>query len=835
MRDAAKRTLAGKPRVSLVAARIDLLRRAAALLLLLAAAACTGCSSIALPASPPGPPAARISVTGLRARVTVRRDARGIPYIEAGNEHDLYFAQGFVTARDRLWQMDLLRRTARGELAEILGRDVLEQDAQMRTFGFGTLADGLVERVTPRTREALAAYAEGVNACIASDGGSELPAEFSILGYRPGPWRPGDSLVIGKLFALDLDNTWSEDLMRASFADLPEERRAALFQEESPLDVVLVGTGGRRQEDVQPPPADGVPRGAFSRALEIQATLRGALRRVGLFAEDAAASNNWVVSGRRSATGKPLLANDPHLAPSAPSIWYLTHLSAPGIRVAGVTTPGVPGILIGHNDRVAWGVTNLMADVQDLYAESFDAGGRYDAPGGPREALKRTERIVVRGDGPAGSTETAVREVTLTRHGPVVSEAAGVRFALRWTALDRNASELAAFLDIDRASDWKEFVAALSGFTGPPLNFVYADVSGHIGYYAAGQIPVRSSGDGTVPYSGADDRGEWTGWVPFDELPHLLDPAPGVIVTANNRVVGSAYPRLITRAWDVPYRARRIADLLAEKPRLSADDFQAIQADTYSIPDVLFARAVAEYARTQDPKRSAWAAMLKAFDGWDGRARGDSSVLPLVVAMRRVFTRKILAAALGSERAKAYRWANADTLIDEIVANKPPDWLPREYGSYADLLLACWNEGRADLASRAGPDPAGWIWGRVGRPVQFPHPLAGLPGVGAPFRIDPLPKTTGGTADTVNAGMYVSMRLVADTADWDRTRQGIALGESGDPASPHWKDQLADWRAVTPRTFPFSRNAVLRAAVETLVLTPAGGQPAADPAPPDRP
>ena len=770
-------------------------------------------------------PSGELAVAGLRERVVVRRDARGIPSIEAANDHDLFFVQGFVTAGDRLWQMDLLRRTARGQLAEILGSSALEQDAQMRTLGFGVLADGLVERVSSRQREALAAYAEGVNANIASRGEGGLPSEFRLLGYRPGPWRMSDSLVIGKLFALDLSQSWPLDILRTSFADLPADRRAALFREDSPLDILLVGEDGPAKSDAKPTPSPAIPREVREAARASQAALQRMLESIGRSSGTAAASNNWVVVGTRSVTGKPLLANDPHLAPSAPSIWYLTQLRAPGIHVAGVTTPGVAGILLGHNEQIAWGVTNLMADVQDLYEERFDDGGRYATPSGPRAPELRKERMLVRSKTPGAVGDTIEREVVVTRHGPVVLEAAGRRYALRWTALDPDASEVAAFLEIDRASSWDEFTAALKAFAGPPLNFVYADTAGHIGYYAAGRIPVRASGDGTLPSDGGTDRSEWSGYVPFDELPHLVDPSSGVIVTANNRVVGSGYPHLVTRAWEVPYRAHRIWELLASKPKLSTDDFQTIQADTYAYADVIFTRAVVDVGKSQASPAAEWISMVKTFEGWNGRASADSRVLPLAVAMRRVFVQKLLEAALGAERAKEYEWPNRDTLIDQIVTIRPDAWLPKEYPTYADLLLACWKEAHAVLVARAGADESGWTWGRVGRPVRFPHPLAELPGAGASFAIDPLPKATEGSSDTVNAGMSVSMRFIADLSNWDRSRQGIALGESGDPASRHWKDQLAGWRSVTTPAFPFSPEATASAAVAIQTLLPSGAPP----------
>lgn len=807
-------------------------------------------AAAAMASGPPAAPAAgparsTLAVAGLKAPVTVRRDARGIPYIEASSAHDLFFAQGFVTAGDRLWQMDLLRRSARGELAEIFGKDVLEQDVQMRTFGFGRLADGLVTRVSPRLREALTAYAEGVNASVAGRGETGLPSEFAILGYRPKPWLPSDSLVIGKLFALDLDMSWPGELAKASLMDLPGDLLGDLFIEESPLDVVLLGAaktsnegagagkeaaGATTRGSLAPSPPLDTHALRLSKGPAALDRLRAALRhgRDRLFG--LAASNNWVIAGKRSATGKPLLANDPHLSPSAPSIWYMTHLTGPGFHAAGVTAPGVVGILIGHNDRIAWGVTNLMGDVQDLYAERFDAAGKVATPAGSRDAEIRKERILVRAATPGAAAEVSEHETTSTRHGPIVADMGSTRYALRWTALDPDACEVCAFFDIDGAADWKQFQAAVARHSGPPLNFVYADTSNHIGWIGAGRIPVRASGDGTVPADGATDAGAWSGYVPSAEMPRLFDPRDGLIVTANNRVVGTGYKHTITHAWVVPYRARRIQDLLAARPRIAVEDCQAVQGDTVSLADAGFAREMAAMAQAkiQGAQRPAgspepdadWSAIADTLAGWDGRAHEDSRVMPLVAAARTLFVTKILDAALGPERGRAYGWPNRDTLIDKIAHDRPARWLPKEYASYDDLFLACWREGRAALAKKAGDDAAQLTWGKVADPVVFAHPLAGIPDAGAPFQIEPIPATTGGSGETVNAGPAVSMRFIADCADWDRTRQGIALGESGDPASPHWKDQLDAWRGVKTPAFPFSAASVARAAIEIQRLVP---------------
>jgi penicillin amidase len=814
-------------------------------------------SSAQTPATPPRGNSKTLTVAGLRAPVGLQRDERGIPHLEATNEADLYFAQGYATASDRLWQMDLLRRTARGELAEIFGHPALEEDKRRRIYGFAALADALVSRVSADTRDALENYARGVNAYIESRGGREtpLPVEFQIIGYKPRPWRPADSLVIGKIFAETLSTTWPTDISRALLADLPPARRAQLLPDSSPLDVLVVGTDNTKS---QPPAKNRKQPAAKVRAAKTGAmrlpsfvereeaellaqvervtTLsRTSLKRVGLYMEDRAVSNNWVVSGRRTASGKPLLANDPHLPASAPSIWYMVHLRAPGLNVAGVTAPGIPGVIIGHNEHIAWGMTNLDPDVQDLYLENFSADKKnfYETPAGLREAEVRREEIKVRKGLTDASTDTVTFDVTKTRNGPIILESEGKRYALRWTALDTERTEFDAFYKINRARDWNEFRDALSVYNGPTQNFVYADTAGHIGYYGAGRIPIRRSGDGSVPYDGRTDAGAWDKFIPFDELPHLYDPPSGLIVTANSRVVGRSYPHHLTHSWSEPYRARRIYNLLNPRRKLTAADFRAVQGDVYSIGGMTFAQAAAQLLRAAPPRGNRAANSASAVDNklreaaaslerWDGRVTTESRVPPLVAEMSIAFRRRILNEALGESRARSFRWAGYDLFFNRIVAERPAEWLPKEFKNYGELMRACFEDAHAALAQRVGADEALWTWGRYS-PARFPHPLAVIPFIGARFTVEPLPVDGSGwsAGATVNVGADVSMRFIADLSDWDRTQQGIPLGESGDPASPHWTDQLADWRAVTPRVFPFSAKAVAAHTRESFVLAPA--------------
>lgn len=769
-----------------------------------------------------------LRLAGLKDRVTIRRDERGIPYIEASNEADLYFAQGYATASDRLWQMDLLRRTARGELAEIFGKAVLDEDKRRCVYGFAGVAEAAVGNLSPPVRAALDAYVRGVNAYISSLEAKSLPPEFQILQYKPREWTAADSLVIGKIFAEVLSTTWRTDIMRAALMDLDAAKRNALLIETSPLDVLVVGNdtpGKKRSTSRANPPSHQADAEATLLALaEVAETTARSLARAGLYIEERAASNNWVVSGKRTASGKPLLANDPHLAASAPSIWYMVHLSAPGLRVAGVAAPGAPGVIIGHNASIAWGLTNLGPDVQDLYLEKFDSENprRYLTPTGWREAQVRREEIKVRTNPVETTTEIVPLEVTVTRHGPIFFEKDGRRYALRWTSLDPSTNEFAAFYKLNRARNWNEFREALRDYGGPTQNFVYADVNGHIGYYGAGVIPIRKTGDGSLPYDGSTDAGDWTGFIPFDRLPHVYDPPSGIIVTANSRVVGHSYPYHLTHDWAVPYRSRRIYDLLTAKQKLTTDDFRAIQGDVYAIGGVIFAREVVKAAREAAPSMEDkdWQKTLRLLETWDGQVNAESRGAILAAELRDEFSRRIFAAALGAERAKQYAWSNSRTLIDRIITERPREWLPKEYKNYAELLRASNKEVRAALTKRLGADETNWTWGRDAQ-VTFPHPLARVPLIGQQFVIPPFPLNgSRSTFPTVNIGQSVSMRFIADASDWDKTQQGITLGESGLPSSPHWKDQLQDWRNVTPRIFPFTEKAIAGAAKTTLVLAP---------------
>jgi penicillin amidase len=634
--------------------------------------------------------------------------------------------------------------------------------------------------------------------------------------------------------AESLSTSWQADVVRATFSTLPKEKFDQLFPEYSKIDTPVVGSDqpkakstNARAAVVATEPTDylAASRDLLQQAATAQELMHQSLTRVGLDAEDLAASNNWVVSGKRTASGKPLLANDPHLAPSVPSIWYLVHLTAPGVRVAGVTIPGFAGVVIGHNDRIAWGMTNLAPDVQDLYSEKFDSENprRYLTPAGWKEAEVRREEIKVRKAPTDPATATLAQEVVVTRHGPIILEKDGARYALQWTIFDPKIASLQTFYLLNRAKNWKDFTAAVKTFPGATQNIIYADVDGHIGYYGSGYIPIRKSGDGSTPYDGSKDDGEWTGYIPFDKLPHVFDPPSGMVVTANARIVGRDYPYFLTHNWSVTYRQTRINDLLKAKSKLTIDDIRAVQGDVYTIGGKTFSDEVVKFFGANSGGDEKFKETLKLLAAWDGKVTPDSKAALLVSEMREIFFNHILANAVGEDLAKQYRWGNYHILADRLILERPNDWLPKGYADWQSYLRTCEQEARASLTKKLGADEAKWKFGELVQ-VKLAHPLAAAPMIGDKFKIAPFPQNgngySGGLGPTVNVGPTVSMRMIVDLSNPDNSQHGILLGESGNPDSPHYKDQLDDWRNVTPRVFPFSADAVKRAAKQTLTLTP---------------
>lgn len=771
----------------------------------------------------------KLQLPGLRSEVTVRKDARGVSYIDASNDDDLYFAQGYITASDRLWQMDLMRRLARGETAEIFGERTLDEDKRWRRFGFSQIADDSLQYLSPTLRNALDSYAKGVNAYIATLDDKTLPVEFRILQYKPREWRAADTVVIGKILADALSTTWRNDLMRLQMQQLPADKLADLTNVVTPYDVVLFGkdepksvrstvSGTAQAVEGTPQATEGTPSGVAATALIAAADRDDQLRasslaRVGLYAEELAASNNWVISGKLTADGKALLANDPHLAPTAPGIWYLVSIKSPTVNAAGVTFPGVPGVVLGHNEHIAWGATNVGPDVQDLYVEKLariDKGGVYcfvREPGCEKPETRR-ELIYYRKSMTDPNKTLVDFEIVKSSNGPIIMEddSKGVMYALKWTALDPKNNEFEAFFGLNRARNWEDFKASLKTYGGATQNFVYADTKGNIGWYAAGRIPIRRVGDGSLPYDASKTDGDWTGFIPFEELPHLYNPPSGKIITANQRIVSNTYKySQMNRDSAAPWRAQSITRKLSKNKGFTMDDMRDAQLDASNIPNKLFADAVLA-------ANTASAETNNLLRGWDGLMKPDSRAALLANDLRACVANKI-ADSNKPIPANIIR----ERVLEKAIRENLSRWLPVGYSSFADVYKACDADVIADHTKRFGADRNTWTWSRVWT-SRLAHPLAAAPLIGGQFATPNVP--IDGSGQSPNVGSYVSMRLIASPGNWDATRHAIPLGNSGNPASPHFKDQFEAFKSGTPAILPFSKQAIEKATVKTLVLSP---------------
>ena len=769
------------------------------------------------------------ALPGLSAQVRVDRDAWSAPHITASSVDDMVMAQGYVTAQDRLWQMDVLRRVAEGEISEVIGNGpnglALSSDRLFRTYGIRQAAERDAAALDPESRTVMEAYADGVNAFITSHQ-NRLPWEFGALGYKPRPWTPADSLAIVGYMYRTLSNTWPLEIDRAWVTQkVGPERAAQLFSQDSPDDRVIVGAA-----------PSSTPAPARSPAT-ISATLRsGSAASPGdsaaSRAEDEAfsvitasdededvragtGSNNWVVNGAHTASGKPLLANDPHLELTVPDIWYVVHLTAPGWNVEGAALPGEPLVVIGHNDRIAWGFTNNGADVQDLYIETFDAANlpRYRANGQWVKADVRTERIKIRGQA------DQVFDVYTTRHGPIVELDGDTSYALQWTALQPGGLSH-SYLLMGRAQNWQEFKDALRDVVGPAQNAVYADVDGNIGFIVAAKIPIRKKGDGSVPVPGDTDDYEWTGYIPFDELPQAFNPPGGIIATANARVVGPGYPHYLTDRWAPPWRTERIYDLLSAKQNLTPADMNAIQNDVLSIPNQRLAAALVEASRASLPQDTHTRDLLARLANWDGRAAADSVEESFVMRVRVALLRNVLSPFLGAETGR-YTWRSA-VFVDWLLREHPVNWLPSGYRNYDELLIHSADDAVAQLAAAThNSDSSAWPYGRLNSLIMF-HPLGRNGILRRLFSIGPLPQS--GDVFTVKAMTRThgpSMRFVADLSNWDNSLLEISTGESGQFLSSHYKDQFPEWFAGRPIASPFSDAAEQSSRAHTLLLEPA--------------
>jgi penicillin G amidase len=782
-----------------------------------------------------------IGVPGLQKAVVVERDRWGVPHIRAGSVEDMVEAQGYVMAQDRLWQMDLLRRVSRGQLSEILGPATLEIDKEFRTFGFGRAAERDLAAMDPPARAVMEAYARGVNRFIEQHR-HQLPLEFSLLKYKPQPWQASDSLVIAGYMYQTLTDTWEEELDRAKVTErVGWERARELFSPDAAMDHFVVGdpnvtNDGSQRSRVDPDDEDDdddTEPDTVLKASGFASTgaatpegftdLTSALgHSIGSFLEDTRGeirhglgSNNWVVSGDHTATGKPLLANDTHLELSIPPIWYEIHLTAPGWNVKGFTLPGAPLVVIGHNDRIAWGFTNNGANVEDLYIEKFN-------PAAPDEYRVKREWIKAQIFDEVIHVKKQGDEhlhLVVTRHGPVVRRDGDKAYALRWTATEPGGLGN-AYTWLGKAQNWEEFRNAMKRAWGPGQNAVYADVEGNIGYIMAARVPVRKKGHGEVPVPGEADDYEWTGYIPFDQLPQALNPDSGLIVTANARVVGPNYKPYLTDHWEEPYRTARIYDLLHDKHDLRPTDMLKVQTDTYSYPHVFLADQLLAAAKTSQPKDDRAKKLINGLKDWNGIAEADSSEVSFLAAARRTALALILEPYLGGQTS-LYQWRST-AFLQKILTERPEKWLPAGYKNYDALLMEAADRSVAQLTEESKSSRIeDWPWKRFNS-LDMLHPI-GREGL-LKTLLSIADKPQGGTGYSVRAATKhhgPAMRFVANLGNWDESILLIPAGQSGQPGSGHYADQFSYWYEGKPIFEPFSDGAEANARKHTLTLIPA--------------
>jgi len=724
--------------------------------------------------------------TRVSQSVRVDRDALGVPHIHAKTLEDAWFTQGYTTAEDRMFQMDGLRRKAAGDLAEIVGPAALESDREARRMRMRRIAEAAYTQMPEEDRKAMQAYARGVNAYIESHRGrygGRYGMEFTLLNYDPRPWSVVDSLLCGLEMYRSLTDDWRYKIDKARMMSGGEPDKVAY------LFPYRIGW-------------EFMPGG-----------------------EGHAGSNAWAVGGAHTASGKPLVSNDMHLEFGVPGVWFMVQLevpgvnNAPGMNVTGVALPGLPGVISGHNDRIAWGMTNLGFDVQDLYAERMDLRtGEYVFEGKVERARAERDLILVKGRGAEEATNW------VTRHGPVFQTARNTALTLKWSAAEPGTVTM-IFPELNRARNWEEFRHALERFGGPGQNFVYADVDGNIGYQVAGKLPVRRDYYGDVPVDGSSGKNEWDGFIPFQELPKAYNPPGGLIVTANQNPFPPDYKYHVAGHFDSPYRAQQILDLLRATPKVRPEDSLRVQKDVYSAIGKFLATQVVQAYDTRNGADRQINDAVNLLRDWNGQMEGDSAA-PFIVTLTSEYLRKAIAERASPGNGAAWNTKLSWALMERLLRERPKSW----FGDYNELLLRCFADGFAEGQRRQGTDPKRWKWGRA-LVVPLENPVGGrIPWIGKYFNIGPVPMSGGpmtvkqttqllGPSERINTSLGPAAG--SSTGDWDESLGNVLLGESGHFASSHYKDQ---WDAYySGKSFPLQFNKV--DVKNTVMFVPASGAP----------
>ncbi|MHA7986126.1 penicillin acylase family protein [Rathayibacter sp. CAU 1779] len=811
-----------------------------------------------------------VSIPGLSAKVEVQRDDAGIPQITASNTHDLFMAEGYVHAQDRFWEMDFRRHVTAGRLSELFGKSQVGTDEFIRTLGWRRVAEQEVKQMDKTTLSYYQAYADGVNAYLADHKGADISLEYAVLGlqnsgYTPEKWTPADSVSWLKAMAWDLRSNLEDELDRALLATKLSADEIAQLHPQYPYSthptITDAGDGDPAQlassapatasasgsQDSADADADAAATDVATLASQLQTTAAQVPALLGINSDDIG-SNSWVVSGAHTATGKPLLSNDPHLGPAAPSIWYQVGLRCAQVTpscpfdVAGYSFSGLPGVIIGHNDHIAWGFTNLGPDVTDLYLERLNGKG-YEYDGQVLPFTTRKETIKVAGSSPVTIT------VRSTIHGPIVTgglydtitkshrsssgDIPGGKYALslQWTALTPGTTAESIFT-LDKANDWQDFRDAARQFDVPAQNLLYADTKGNIGYQAPGVIPVRKQGDGTTITPGWSSAFGWSGYIPFDRLPSAYNPPSGYIVTANNAAVGPQFPANLTMDWDSGYRAERItADLtklIKAGKKITSADMSRIDADTYDANAAALVPILKKVSLDAGTKKA-----VELLTHWNYRDDEDSAA----AAYFNIFWRNLLQDAFarklpaGAAPVGGDRWFQ---VVDSIANDKDSSWwVDADLGvqDRDDMFAYAADQAYREAVQLMGPDMSTWKWGDI-HTLEVTNQSFGTSGI-APIEwlFNRGPYKLGGGSSVVDAvgwdasaGYAVnwvpSMRQVVDLSDFDHSTWINLTGDSGHAFNPHYVDQTPLWQHNETRTWAFSPDAVAKATQDTLELTP---------------
>ncbi|TVR74044.1 MAG: penicillin acylase family protein [Marinilabiliales bacterium] len=761
---------------------------------------------------------ADVAIEGLTGEVTVIRDAYAVPSVYAENEEDLYRAVGYVMAQDRLWQMDLLRRVTTGRLTEIFGPDLVNTDLLMRSLRITEKSGMVLQNTGDEVLHALEAFADGVNQFI-NHNAKNLPPEFSILGYSPEPWEPVHSINLVGYMAWDLNMGWSTEAVLHKLRDRLDEEK---FRELVPdLDM---------QTSYVHPERINVAADAISALRERSSVLEDL--GVAVFS----ASNNWAVSGAKSTTGSPVFANDMHLGLFTPGIWYQMHHVAEGsVNVTGVVLPGQPFVISGHNERIAWGMTNVMLDDVDFYLETVNPSNphQYKYMGEWRDMEVRNEMFIT------GKRDTVFKELLFTHRGPVISDFKNLgdqAVSMRWTG-NEYSNEVRSVYMLNRAGNWEEFREALTTFLSVSQNINYADVDGNIGIQTAAGIPLRD-GSGIFIVSGEDDTYDWKGFVPFDELPYTYNPPKGFVASANNRTIGDDYPYYISHWFDPPNRYDRIVEMLTEKERLSPDDFKSMLGDKKSmLTEKILPGLLHELKKADNPTINERRAMEMLRD-WDlvyDAARPE----PLIFEKFYMkFIENLLREDMGEELYEEFLGSKilVRNIVDRVWDAEESAWFAGTKtdsgpGTFTGLVTKSFIEAIEQAEHRYGPNVERWAWGDA-HTFTLNHPMGSERILDIVFNINRGPYSPGGSFHTVCPYSYnfnnpfvvnhgASQRHIYSTANWDNSFTVIPTGASGIPASDHYCDQTELYVNDEYRPDPFSRTAVESGAVYRMKLLPA--------------